>query len=254
MFDQTCHHQEDDSMDIKIFENSEQLDQFAAEWFTDLIRNKPDAVLGLATGSTPVGIYAKMVEQYRDRKVSFAGVTTYNLDEYAGLTPDNDQSYAYYMYHHLFTKVDINTDHTHLPNGMAVNQEAECARYDALLEANTADVQLLGIGHNGHIGFNEPDENLSSGTHVVKLKEETRQANARFFDSMDEVPAAAYTMGVGSILKAKRIMLVVRGSDKAAIVKEALTGPVTTQVPASLLQLHPNVIVLLDQEAGRLLN
>ncbi|OBR68519.1 glucosamine-6-phosphate deaminase [Paenibacillus oryzae] len=241
-------------MDIRIFESAEKLDLHAAEWFSELINQKPGAVLGLATGSTPIGIYAKLVEQHRSGKVSFAEVTTYNLDEYVGLTPDNDQSYAYYMNQHLFSHVDIPPGNVHLPDGMALDPAAECARYDALLAEHAADVQLLGLGHNGHIGFNEPDEQLSSGTHVVALKEETRQANARFFSSLDEVPKAAYTMGVGSILKAKQILLVVRGSDKAGIVKEALTGPVTTQVPASLLQLHPNVIVLLDQEAGRLLS
>lgn len=240
-------------MDIKIFETSEQLDQYAAELFSNLIHEKPNAVLGLATGSTPIGIYAKMVENYKNNKVSFSGVTTYNLDEYVGLTPDNDQSYACYMNQHLFSHVDIPASQTHLPDGMAKDPQAECVRYNAMLDARPADIQLLGLGHNGHIGFNEPDEHLLANTHVVTLKEETREANARFFASMDDVPTKAYTMGVGSILKANTILLVVRGSDKARIVKEALTGPVTTQVPASLLQTHPRVIVLLDREAGRML-
>ncbi|MFD0588342.1 glucosamine-6-phosphate deaminase [Paenibacillus sp. GCM10027627] len=240
-------------MEIKIFETSAELDQYAAELYTTLINEKPNAVLGLATGSTPIGIYAKIVENYKNKKVSFSGVTTYNLDEYAGLTPDNDQSYAYYMNQHLFSHIDIPAGSTHLPDGMADDPKAECARYNALLDASPADIQLLGLGHNGHIAFNEPDDHLSAGTHVVKLKEETREANARFFASMDEVPTQAYTMGVGSILKANTILLVVRGSDKARIVKEALTGPITTQVPASLLQTHPRVIVLLDREAGRML-
>ncbi|MCR2802577.1 glucosamine-6-phosphate deaminase [Paenibacillus soyae] len=240
-------------MEIKIFETSEQLDSYAAELFTQLLNEKPNAVLGLATGSTPIGIYDKIVENFNHNKVSFSGATTYNLDEYVGLTPENDQSYAYYMNRHLFSRIDIPSSQTHLPNGMAENPEEECTRYDALLNAHPADIQLLGLGHNGHIGFNEPDGELSAGTHVVKLKEETREANARFFASMDEVPKEAYTMGVGSILKANTILLVVRGSDKARIVKEALTGPITTQVPASLLQTHPRVIVLLDREAGRML-
>ncbi|GKU75764.1 glucosamine-6-phosphate deaminase [Paenibacillus sp. L3-i20] len=241
-------------MDIKIFETTEKLDQYAAELFTELIIKKPNAVLGLATGSTPIGIYAKIVENHNNNKVSFSGVTTYNLDEYVGLTPDNDQSYAYYMNKHLFSHIDIPAIQTHLPDGMAEDPQTECARYEAMITARPADIQLLGLGHNGHIGFNEPDENLSGATHVVKLKEETREANARFFASMDEVPTEAFTMGVGSILKANTILLVVRGSDKARIVKEALTGPITTQVPASLLQTHPRVIVLLDQEAGRMLS
>ncbi|GBG08811.1 glucosamine-6-phosphate deaminase [Paenibacillus agaridevorans] len=240
-------------MKIHVFDTSEQLDRFAADLFIDLIKSKPDAVLGLATGSTPVGIYAKIVEQAKQQNISFGGVTTYNLDEYVGLTPDNDQSYAYYMNQHLFSHIDISPERTHLPNGMASDPQAECARYEAMLEERHADIQLLGLGHNGHIGFNEPDSALSAGTHVVKLKNETREANARFFASMDEVPAAAFTMGVGSILKANTILLVVRGAEKASIVKEALTGPVSTQVPASLLQTHPRVIVLLDREAGRML-
>lgn len=240
-------------MKIHVFETSEGLDTFAADLFIDLVAQKPDAVLGLATGSTPIGIYAKIVEQAKQQQVSFGGVTTYNLDEYVGLTPDNDQSYAYYMNHHLFSHIDISASRTHLPNGMAEDPQAECARYEEMLEERHSDIQLLGLGHNGHIGFNEPDAELSAGTHVVKLKEETREANARFFASMDEVPKAAFTMGVGSILKANTILLVVRGADKAGIVKEALTGPITTQVPASLLQTHPRVIVLLDREAGRML-
>ncbi|RJE91089.1 glucosamine-6-phosphate deaminase [Paenibacillus sp. 1011MAR3C5] len=240
-------------MDIRIFETSEELDLYAAEIFRKLINEKPNAVLGLATGSTPVGIYAKMVEDYTNKKVSFSGVTTYNLDEYVGLTPDNDQSYAYYMNKNLFSHVDIPAIQTHLPDGMAEDPQEECVRYEAMINACPADIQLLGLGHNGHIAFNEPDEQLSAGTHVVKLKEETLEANARFFASIDDVPKEAYTMGIGSILKANTILLVVRGSDKAHIVKEALTGPITTQVPASLLQTHPRVTVLLDREAGRML-
>jgi len=240
-------------MDIRIFETSEELDLYAAEIFRKLINEKPNAVLGLATGSTPVGIYAKMVEDYKNNKVSFSGVTTYNLDEYVGLTPDNDQSYAYYMNQNLFSHVDIPAINTNLPDGMAEDPQEECRRYEAMINEHPADIQLLGLGHNGHIAFNEPDEHLSAGTHVVKLKEETLEANARFFASIDEVPKEAYTMGIGSILKANTILLVVRGSDKAHIVKEALTGPITTKVPASLLQTHPRVTVLLDREAGRML-
>lgn len=240
-------------MDIRIFETSEELDLYAAEIFRKLINEKPNAVLGLATGSTPVGIYAKMVEDYKNNKVSFSGVTTYNLDEYVGLTPDNDQSYAYYMNQNLFSHVDIPAIKTNLPDGMAEDPQEECRRYEAMINEHPADIQLLGLGHNGHIAFNEPDEHLSAGTHVVKLKEETLEANARFFASIDEVPKEAYTMGIGSILKANTILLVVRGSDKANIVKEALTGPITTKVPASLLQTHPRVTVLLDREAGRML-
>ena len=241
-------------MEMIKFDTQQELDAYAAELFVNIVNEKPSAVLGLATGSTPIGIYDKIVELYQQKKVSFKDVTTFNLDEYVGLTSENDQSYAFYMNKHLFSHIDIPADQTHLPNGMASNIDEETAHYDAMLEAQPVDVQLLGLGHNGHIGFNEPDDNLSGGTHAVKLKEETREANARFFASMEDVPEYAITMGVGSILKANTIVLAVRGADKANIVKEALTGPITTSVPASLLQTHARVIVLLDREAGRMLD
>ncbi|MBD2870502.1 glucosamine-6-phosphate deaminase [Paenibacillus arenilitoris] len=240
-------------MDTIIFETQQELDAYAAGLIADTVNRKPNAVLGLATGSTPIGIYDKIVELYNQQKVSFRGVTTFNLDEYVGLSPDDEQSYAYYMNRHLFSHIDIPQDQTHLPDGTADNLEAECRRYDDMLAASPVDIQLLGLGHNGHIGFNEPGTALTGGTHAVELKPETREANARFFASMDDVPDKAVTMGVGSILKADTIVLAVRGSDKANIVKEALTGPITTSVPASLLQTHARVIVLLDREAGRML-
>lgn len=240
-------------MMIHLFDTRSELDRYAAQLFVDLIHAKPDAVLGLATGSTPVGIYEKMVESYNNGQVTFKDVTTYNLDEYVGLPRENEQSYAYFMHHHLFRHIDIPSEQTFLPNGLAADLAAECARYDEMLLSRQVDIQLLGLGHNGHIGFNEPEHELHAGTHIVDLQQETLEANARFFASMDEVPKQAITMGVGSILKAKTILLVVKGADKAGIVKRALQGPITTDVPASLLQTHANVIVLLDQEAGRLL-
>ncbi|OMF23099.1 glucosamine-6-phosphate deaminase [Paenibacillus sp. FSL H8-0548] len=240
-------------MEIIIFDTQQELDIYAADLLISVVNEKPDAVLGLATGSTPIGIYDKIVEKFNEKKVSFKEATTFNLDEYVGIGPENDQSYAYYMNKHLFSHIDIPAAQTYLPNGMAANMEEESARYDAMIQAKPIDIQLLGLGHNGHIGFNEPDDNLTGGTHSVKLKEETRLANARFFASMEEVPGYAITMGVGSILKSNTIILAVRGADKAEIVKEALTGPITTSVPASLLQTHARVIVLLDREAGRLL-
>lgn len=240
-------------MEMIVFQTQEELDTYAAQLFINLVNEKPNAVLGLATGSTPIGIYDKIVESHKNDKVSFKDVTSFNLDEYVGIAPENEQSYAHYMNKHLFSHIDMPAQNAHLPNGMAADMHEESARYDAMLEAQPVDIQLLGLGHNGHIGFNEPDVQLSGGTHAVKLKEETREANARFFASMDEVPEYAITMGVGSILKANTLLLVVRGADKAQIVKEALTGPITTSVPASLLQTHARVIVLLDREAGRML-
>lgn len=240
-------------MDIRVFEDNAELDVAAARLIADLVKSKPDAVLGLATGSTPIGVYRSLIDTAAKDGISFRSVTTFNLDEYVGLTPDNDQSYAYYMNQHLFSKIDIPLNQTHLPDGMTSDLEAFCQKYDAMLEDAKVDLQLLGLGHNGHIGFNEPAAELSAGTHVVTLDEATREANARFFSSIEEVPTKAVTMGVGSILKAERILLVVRGADKASIVRRALTGPVTTDCPASLLQLHARVTVLLDKEAASLL-
>lgn len=237
-------------MEIRIFDDQSELDRYAASLFAETVRRKPDAVLGLATGSTPIGIYEKIVEEHR-RGLSFREVTTFNLDEYVGLPRNHEQSYYTYMQKHLFAHIDIRPENVHLPNGTADDLAAECARYDALLAKHPIDIQLLGLGHNGHIGFNEPDESLIGETHVVELKRETLEANARFFTSIRDVPTHAVTMGVGAILRAKTIVLAARGTDKARIVKEALQGPITTKCPASLLQTHAHVIVLLDREAGR---
>ena len=240
-------------MNILKFRSDEELNEAGANIITGLVQTNPKAVLGLATGGTPVGIYRHIVETYRKGMVSFKSVTTFNLDEYVGIPKDHPESYHSYMKRHLFDHVDLQPENTHIPDGNAPDLEAECARYDRLLEkAGRIDLQLLGIGHNGHIGFNEPGGALCGGTHVVRLREETRQANARFFNSIDEVPTHALTMGVGTILKAKTILLVVRGADKAEIVHRALTGPITTECPASLLQTHAHVVVLLDSESGRL--
>jgi glucosamine-6-phosphate deaminase len=242
-------------MNILTFRSNEELNEAGAGIIAGLVQTNPKAVLGLATGGTPIGIYEELVKTHRKGMVSFKSVTTFNLDEYVGIPEDHPESYHNYMKHHLFGHVDLSPERTHIPNGNAPDLEQECAKYNQHLEdAKQIDLQLLGLGHNGHIGFNEPDHALVSGTHIVKLKDETREANARFFDSIDEVPTHALTMGVGTILKAKMILLVVRGADKAEIVHKALTGPITTECPASLLQTHPHVVVLLDSASGRLLN
>lgn len=239
-------------MNVLTFKTNQELNEAGAGIIAGLIQTNPRAVLGLATGSTPVGIYEELVRSFRKGLISFKLATTFNLDEYAGLPADHPESYHAYMQQHLFSHVDFDPGRCHLPNGMAPDLDAECIRYNELLEAaKQIDLQILGLGHNGHIGFNEPDHALNSGTHLVKLKESTRQANARFFSSIDEVPTHALTMGVGTILKAKTILLIVRGEEKAQIVHQALTGPIRTEIPASLLQTHPNLVVLLDQEAGR---
>ncbi|MGG1617209.1 glucosamine-6-phosphate deaminase [Paenibacillus sp. NRS-1782] len=242
-------------MNIRMLNSREDLNATAAAVIASLLLNKPQAMLGLATGSTPIGIYRHLVEMYRKGQVSFARAYSVNLDEYVGLPPEHPQSYRSFMNEHLFQHIDIPLAHTRVPDGNAADLAAECAAHEqAMLDHGPVDLQLLGIGHNGHIGFNEPGHGLTGATHVVDLEERTRIANARFFGNIDDVPKQAVTMGVGTILKAKQIILVAFGVDKADIVKQAFTGPVTTKCPASLLQCHPNVLILLDQEAGGWLN
>lgn len=238
-------------MRIKVFENKHQVEIASASIFIELIQQKPSAVLGLATGDTPIGTYREMIAAYQQGKVSYRYVRTFNLDEYVGIASDHPNSYASFMKNHLFESIDIPSEQTHIPDGQQQDLEAECIRYDELMKAvGQIDLQILGIGRNGHIGFNEPSRTLSSKTHVVALSAETRKQNAHHFSHPEQVPTQAITMGVGSILQAKTILLVAYGAGKADILKEALQGPVNTEVPASLLQLHPRVIVMMDQEAG----
>ncbi|GGP27482.1 glucosamine-6-phosphate deaminase [Silvimonas amylolytica] len=229
------------------FKNQAELDRVAADLMMSVVRGRPNAVLGMATGGSPVGLYQEMVKSYKQGLISFKEVRTFNLDEYVGLAVTHPESYRSFMQRNLFDHIDIDIKNTHVPNGNAADIEAECRRYDeALYQQGPVDMQLLGIGHNGHIGFNEPDTTLSRFTHKVTLKEDTREANKRFFNSLDEVPTHAVTMGMGSILHAKSILLVVKGQEKAEILDRTLNGPITTQVPATLLQTHPRVIVLTD--------
>jgi len=238
-------------LNIHVFASGDQLDEACADLIGGIIRIKPRAVLGLATGGTPLGVYRRLIGDYRKGLVSFRHATSFNLDEYVGLPESRPESYHAYMRKNLFDHIDLPLSRAHLPNGNAADLEAECRRYDALVEeAGGIDLQLLGIGHNGHIGFNEPDRELAAGTHLVHLADTTRRANARFFNSIDEVPKQAITMGVGTILKAKMIVLIAKGADKADIVRRALEGPITTECPASLLQTHPRLIVLLDRDAA----
>ncbi|MDD6057468.1 MAG: glucosamine-6-phosphate deaminase [Clostridiales bacterium] len=215
---------------------------------------KPDCVLGLATGSTPIGTYEKLVEWYEKGDLDFSEVKTVNLDEYKGLDASNDQSYYYFMHKHLFGKVNIDLKNVNVPNGMEPDAEKECARYEEkVCQLGGVDIQLLGLGHNGHIGFNEPNTEFDRRTHCVDLTKSTIEANKRFFASEEEVPRQAYTMGIGTIMQAKKILMIVSGKDKAEIVKKAFCGPITPEVPASVLQLHPEVILVGDEEALRLL-
>ncbi len=211
---------------------------------------KPDCVLGLATGSTPIGTYARLVEQYEQGDLDFSGVTTVNLDEYKGLNRENDQSYYYFMHDHLFSKVNIDLKRTFLPDGMEPDAQKACQDYDRVIAAaGGVDIQLLGLGHNGHVGFNEPGEVFKAQTHCVDLTESTIAANKRFFASEEEVPRQAYTMGIKTIMQAKKILMVVSGADKAGIVKEAFFGAITPKVQASVLQLHKDVILVADEAA-----
>ncbi len=215
---------------------------------------KPDCVLGLATGSTPVGAYKQLVEWYKKGDLDFAQVRSINLDEYVGLAPTHDQSYRYFMQSNLFDHVNIVPDNTNVPNGLAENAAEECRRYNEVIHTlGPIDLQLLGMGHNGHIGFNEPADAFELETHVVDLTDTTIQANARFFASADEVPRQAMTMGIQTIMQAKKVLVAVSGKDKAEIVKKAFTGPVTPNVPASILQMHPDVILVGDKAALSLL-
>lgn len=211
---------------------------------------KPNCVLGLATGSTPIGTYAQLVEWYNKGDLDFSEVTTVNLDEYKGLPRTNDQSYYYFMHQHLFDRVNIDPERTNVPNGMEPDVEKECGRYEELIRSlGGVDLQLLGLGHNGHIGFNEPGEAFEKETHCVDLTESTIEANKRFFASADDVPKQAYTMGIKTIMQAKKILIVVNGENKADIVERAFFGPVTPEVPASILQLHNDVTLVGDEAA-----
>ena len=210
----------------------------------------PDAILGLATGDTPKGTYAQLAKWQQKGDCSFAKCSSYNLDEYVGLTEDHPQSYHYFMRKNFFDLIDIKLENTHVPDGAAADPEAACAEYDRMVAAaGYPDLQLLGIGRNGHIGFNEPDDHFARGTHVVDLTESTIEANSRLFDSIDDVPRQALSMGIQTIMYARRILVLASGADKAQAVRDMVFGLITPQVPASILQLHPQCIVIADEAA-----
>ena len=222
----------------------------AANIISAQIIMKPNCVLGLATGSTPIGTYDQLVDWYKKGDLDFSKITTVNLDEYKGLPKENDQSYWYFMNKNLFSRVNIRPDYHFLPDGMNLDSANECERYEKLIDSlGGIDLQLLGLGRNGHIGFNEPGEAFEKETHCVDLTESTIEANKRFFESEDDVPRQAYTMGIKNIMQAKKILVVVSGEDKADILKEVLYGPITPKVPASILQLHNDVTIVADEAA-----
>lgn len=232
----------------------EELCKRVSRVFAAQITLKPNSTLGLATGSTPIGVYGELAQMVAEGRLSFSQVQTVNLDEYVGLGAQDDQSYRYFMDHQLFDRVDIDKARTHVPNGLAQDPQAEAARYEALVASlGGVDIQLLGIGNNGHIGFNEPCDHFPMQTHTVQLTESTIQANARFFADASQVPTQAITMGIGTIFAAKKIILMANGEKKAQILLDTVAGPVTPQVPASILQLHPDVTIFCDAPAGALL-
>ena len=240
-------------MNVIITENYDEMSKKAAEILVNLVKNNPNAILGLATGSSPIGTYKYMAEACKNGEVSFKGVSTVNLDEYVGLTADHDQSYAYFMRTNLFDHIDIDQSRTNLPSGSAPCAKAECDRYNALLDEMKQDVQVLGLGSNGHIGFNEPNTPFDSVTHLVDLTENTIKDNSRLFNSIDEVPRQALSMGIKNIMQAKSILMVVSGKNKAEAVYGMVKGEVTPALPASVLQLHPFVTIICDKDAASLL-
>ena len=237
-------------MKIIFAKDYEELSEKAAEEMLAVIRSTPKAVLGLATGTTPLGLYARLIEDHKANGTNYDRIRTVNLDEYKGLPASHEQSYAYFMRHNLFEGLGIAPEQTNIENGMAKAEAEECARYDALLDAMPRDIQLLGLGSNGHIAFNEPKTPFGSGTHVVSLAESTIKDNARLFASQDEVPRKAFTMGIRHIMQAKRILILASGANKAEAVFRMAKGQVTEDVPASVLQLHPDCTLIVDEAAA----
>ncbi len=231
------------------------MSRMAAKYIAGLITLHPNSILGLATGTTPIGTYQELIRQHKEEGLSFANATSFNLDEYVGLGEAHPQSYKRFMSQNLFDHVDMRQDSIHVPNGLAENLEAECKRYDsAIAEAGGIDLQILGIGRNGHIGFNEPDLKFASETHVVKLEEQTRQDNSRFFGSLEAVPTQAISVGMKTILQARRIVVMASGKEKAEAVQAMVSGEIQPSLPASILQLHADVTLIVDEAAGSLID
>jgi len=232
----------------------EEMSRKAANIIAAQVITKPDCVLGLATGSSPVGTYKNLITAYQNGDLDFSNVKSINLDEYKGLSPENDQSYRYFMNTNLFDHINIDKANTNVPDGLEPDAEKACSQYNEIIaNCGGIDLQLLGLGPNGHIGFNEPDSVFIAGTHCVDLTESTIEANKRFFASIDDVPRQAYTMGIQNIMSAKKILVVVSGANKAESLAKAVNGPIDPQVPASILQLHNDVIIVADEAAASML-
>lgn len=239
-------------MKLLVVKDYEEMSDVATKIFKDVISEKPNAVLGLATGSTPIGLYKKLIEMNKNNEIDFSNVKTVNLDEYVGLGEENPQSYRYFMNENFFNHVNIDKSNTFVPNGLAEDLDEEAKNYDNKIdELGGVDIQILGVGSNGHIAFNEPGDFLISETHVTSLAQSTIEANARFFNSIDEVPTKALSMGVGHIMKAKKIVLLVKGEDKAEAIKGLLSGNITTDNPATFLQMHKDVTVIIDKAMAK---
>ena len=242
-------------MQVRIFRNADLLADAAADVIADVIKNKPGAVLGLATGASPVKTYARLIEKYKSGEISFRDVRTFNLDEYIGLAPSDPNSYHWFMKANLFDSVDIDPDNTHVPDGCAADPESYGKAYDGMIDAaGGIDLQLLGIGVNGHIGFNEPAEDFACGTHVTALAESTIAANSKYFGDESLMPKTAITMGIGNIMKARSVLLIATGESKARSIKQTIEGEVTPLFPASALQQHPDAKIFLDEAAASLLD
>lgn len=238
---------------VIVTKNAQELADEALKVMLDVVKNKPNAIIGLATGSSPIGLYKNMIKDHKENGTSYADIKTVNLDEYVGLDINSEQSYVYFMNDNLFKDIDVKKENTNLPNGKVDDMQAECERYTALLNSMPQDIQLLGIGANGHIGFNEPNTPFDSTTHIVELEEGTRRDNARFFASLDEVPKYAITMGIKNIMNAKKILVVANGKNKAKAVYEMVKGEVNEKCPASILQKHNDVVLVVDEDAASLL-
>lgn len=239
-------------MRIIIEDSYESMSKKAALMVAGQILLKPDTILGLATGSTPIGMYKELVRMHKEEDLDFSNVVTFNLDEYVGLDKNDKNSYHYYMFQNFFNHINIKKENIYIPDGMAQDLEEECKRYERIIEEKGGiDLQILGIGKNGHIGFNEPDLKFEATTHVVKLDEETIMANSRFFNSINEVPSFAISMGIKTIMHSKKIILLASGEEKAEAIYKAIYGPIVPKHPASVLQLHPDVTFILDKDAAK---
>lgn len=241
-------------MKLIVVENYDEMSKLAAIKIKEVIESKPDAILGLATGSTPIGTYKELINMNKAGELDFSKVTTINLDEYIGLSEKNTQSYRYFMNENLFNHINIKKENTFIPNGLAKNIEEETKKYDEKIdELGGTDIQILGIGSNGHIAFNEPNDYLTAGSHLTNLAESTISANSRFFNSIDEVPKTAITMGLCQIMKSKKILLLATGENKAKAIKEVLSGKITTKNPATMLQMHRDVTLIIDKKIKELI-